>query len=105
AGIGNIYASEVLFLARIDPCRKVESLSDEEFKKLYQGILKALETAIQAGGSTRAHFVNIEGERGYYLDYAYVYGKEGYPCSGCKGKVKKITQAGRGTYYCPGCQK
>ena len=105
AGIGNIYASEVLFLAKIDPRRKAGTLSDKEFKKLYQGIKEALEVAIKAGGSTRAHFVNIEGERGYYLDYANVYGKEGYPCKGCKGKVVKITQAGRGTYFCPSCQK
>lgn len=105
AGIGNIYASESLFLAKIDPRRKVSTLSDEDFQKLYTGIKKALETAIKRGGSTRAHFVNIEGEKGYFLDYANVYSKEGQPCKGCKGKVVKITQAGRGTYLCPSCQK
>lgn len=106
AGIGNIYASESLFLAKIDPRRKVFSLSDAEFKKLHQGIRESLETAIKAGGSTRAHFVNVEGERGYYLDFANVYGKEGQLCRRrCGGKIEKIIQAGRGTYFCPNCQK
>lgn len=105
SGVGNIYASESLFLAKIDPRKKVSSLSDEEFQRLYNGIIESLETAIKAGGSTRAHFVNIDGERGYFLDYANVYGKEGQKCKGCPGKVVKIVQAGRGTYFCPGCQK
>lgn len=106
AGVGNIYASESLFLAKIDPRRKVNSLSDAEFKKLYQGIADSLKLAIEKGGSTRAHFVNVDGERGYFLDYANVYGKSGYSCkAGCKGKVQKIQQAGRGTYFCPSCQK
>jgi formamidopyrimidine-DNA glycosylase len=104
AGVGNIYAAESLFLARIDPRRKVATLSDEEFQKLFQGIREALETGIKHGGSTRAHFVNIEGERGYFLDYANVYGKEGQKCRGCPGKIVKITQTGRGTYFCPSCQ-
>lgn len=105
SGIGNIYASESLFLARIDPRRKVSTLSNEEFISLHQAIIESLETAIKAGGSTRAHFVNIEGERGYFLDFANVYGKVGQPCKGCLGKIEKITQAGRGTFLCPSCQK
>lgn len=106
SGVGNIYASESLFLAKIDPRRKVNSLSDDDFKQLFSGINKSLELAIEKGGSTRAHFVNIDGERGYFLDYANVYGKEGQSCkAGCGGKVEKITQAGRGTYWCPSCQK
>lgn len=105
SGVGNIYASESLFEAKIDPRRKVNSLSDLEFKKLYQGIKKSLETGIKHGGSTRAHFVNVEGEKGYFLDYANVYGKEGQKCHDCSGKVEKIKQAGRGTYWCPSCQK
>lgn len=105
SGVGNIYSSEILFLAKIDPRRKVSTLSDGDFQALYKTIIQALETGIKHGGSTRAHFVNIEGERGYFLDYANVYGKEGYPCKGCLGKVQKISQAGRGTYFCPSCQK
>lgn len=105
SGVGNIYASEALFLARIDPRRKVATLTDPEFQKLHHAIIESLETAIVAGGSTRAHFVNIEGERGYYLDYAKVYGKLGQKCQSCPGTIQKITQAGRGTYFCPSCQK
>lgn len=105
SGVGNIYSSESLFAAHIDPRRKVSTLSDLEFKKIFQGIKKSLETAIKYGGSTRAHFVNVEGERGYFLDYANVYGKEGEKCRGCSGKVEKIRQAGRGTYFCPACQR
>ncbi len=105
SGVGNIYASESLFLAKIDPRRKVSSLSDQDFKNLFSGIKKSLELAIEKGGSTRADFVNVDGERGYFLDYANVYGKEGYKCHCCSGKVEKITQAGRGTYWCPSCQK
>lgn len=105
SGIGNIYASESLFLAKIDPRRKVNSLSDNDFKQIFSGIRTSLKLALEKGGSTRAHFVNVDGERGYFLDYANVYGKAGYPCTGCKGKVEKITQAGRGTFFCPICQK
>ncbi|MBI4037201.1 bifunctional DNA-formamidopyrimidine glycosylase/DNA-(apurinic or apyrimidinic site) lyase [Candidatus Daviesbacteria bacterium] len=105
AGIGNIYANEVLFFARVDPRRKVTTLSDAEIKKIYQGIKESLTTAIKHGGSTRANFVNIEGEKGYFLDYANVYGKEGYKCNGCQGKIQKISLGGRGTYFCPACQK
>lgn len=105
SGIGNIYASESLFDAQIDPRKKVIDLSDAEFKKLYQGIKKSLETGIKHGGSTRAHFVNIDGEKGYFLDYASVYGRAGQPCKKCQGKIIKIQQAGRGTYFCPSCQK
>ncbi|RJP46282.1 MAG: hypothetical protein C4584_01845 [Armatimonadetes bacterium] len=105
AGVGNIYASESLFLARIDPRKKAGSLSDEEYQKLYEGIKKSLEEAIRYGGSTIAHFVDANGKKGYFLDYANVYGKEGQPCRGCEGKVVKINLGGRGTYYCPACQK
>lgn len=114
SGIGNIYASESLFLARMDPRRKIATLSDEEFERLYQGIIESLETSIKQGGSTRAHFVNIEGERGYYLDFANVYNREGQSCNrslrhkslkGCSGKIERIEQAGRSTFWCPSCQK
>lgn len=105
AGIGNIYASESLFLARIDPRRLVNTLSDEEFKKLHKGIRGSLEASLKAGGSTLANFVDSEGKKGYFLNFAYVYNREGLPCKGCSGKVVKITQAGRGTYFCPTCQK
>lgn len=105
SGVGNIYANEACFNAGIDPRTKVAALDDEHFKKLYQGIIKSLQDGIKHGGSTRAHFVDPEGRKGYFLDYAYVYGKEGQKCKKCGAVIKKITLGGRGTYLCPICQK
>ncbi|MDD5416326.1 MAG: bifunctional DNA-formamidopyrimidine glycosylase/DNA-(apurinic or apyrimidinic site) lyase [Candidatus Daviesbacteria bacterium] len=105
SGVGNIYSNEACFNAKIDPRKKVGDMKDREFKALHDGIIKALKDGIAHGGSTRAHFVDPEGHKGYFLDYAKVYGKGGYLCQGCKGKVKKITLGGRGTYFCPKCQK
>ncbi|QQG43023.1 MAG: bifunctional DNA-formamidopyrimidine glycosylase/DNA-(apurinic or apyrimidinic site) lyase [Candidatus Daviesbacteria bacterium] len=105
SGVGNIYASEACFEAKLDPRKKVKDLTEEEFKSLHQGIITALQNGIKHGGSSRAHFVDPEGKRGYYLDFAKVYMKEGRKCPRCGGVVTKITQAGRGTYFCPKCQK
>ncbi len=105
SGVGNIYANEACFDAKINPKVKVKDLSDEQFKKLHQGIVKSLTEGIKHGGSTRAHFVDAEGRKGYFLDYAFVYGKDKKPCKKCGTKIEKITLGGRGTYYCPNCQK
>lgn len=104
AGIGNIYASEACFNAKVNPERTVLELSDSEFQSLHNGLIKALETGIKYGGSSRTHFVNAEGEKGLFLDYAYVYGKEGEACKICSTSIKRITQGGRSTFYCPHCQ-
>lgn len=105
AGVGNIYANEACFKAGVDPTTKVAALDDENFQKLYQGIIKSLQDGIKHGGSTRAHFVDPNGRKGYFLDYAHVYGKEGQKCRKCGAVIKKITLGGRGTYFCPICQK
>ncbi len=105
SGIGNIYANEACFDAKIDPRTKVSDLSDEQFRKLHKGIIKALKDGIKYGGASRAHFVNSEGEKGYFLDYAYCYGRDGQPCKKCKTTIKKIQLGGRGTYFCPHCQR
>lgn len=105
AGVGNIYANEACFNAKIDPRTKVVELSDEQFKKLHNGVVKSLSDGIKHGGSTRAHFVDSEGHKGYFLDYAFVYGKDKHACKVCKTEIKKIQLGGRGTYYCPKCQK
>lgn len=105
SGVGNIYANEACFLAKLDPRTKVGDLSDEQFKALHDGIIKALKAGIKYGGSTRVHFVDPEGHKGYFLDYAYVYWRDKHPCKVCGTEIKKITLGGRGTYFCPHCQK
>lgn len=105
SGVGNIYASEACFDAKLDPKVKVSYLSDSQFKRLYLGIVKCLQDGIKYGGSSKTHFVNEEGEKGYFLDYAFVYWREGKSCKRCGSKIKKVQLNGRGTYYCPRCQK
>lgn len=105
SGVGNIYSNEACFNAGIDPRTKVNQLTDKDMKSLHRGVLKALRDGIKYGGSTRAHFVDPEGHKGYFLDYAYVYWKDKKPCKVCGSEIKKITLGGRGTYLCPKCQK
>lgn len=105
SGVGNIYANEACFDAKIDPRTKVSSLTEEQFKRLHKGVIKSLQDGIKYGGASRAHFVDAEGHRGYFLDYAYVYGRDKHPCRICKTEIRKIQLGGRGTYLCPYCQK
>ncbi|OGE28083.1 DNA-formamidopyrimidine glycosylase [Candidatus Daviesbacteria bacterium RIFCSPHIGHO2_01_FULL_40_11] len=105
SGVGNIYANEACFDARLDPRTKVGSLTDEQFTRLHHGIVKSLQDGIKHGGSTRAHFVDAEGHKGYFLDYAFVYWRDKHACKVCGTEIKKVTLGGRGTYLCPKCQK
>ncbi len=105
AGVGNIYASEALFIAKIDPRRIVSTLSDNDFQKLHAGIIESLQKSIEEGGSSRTHYVNVEGKRGSYLDFAFVYNRKDGICRICRSRIKKITLGGRGTFYCELCQK
>lgn len=105
SGIGNIYASECCFNAKIDPRKKVKDLTDSEFRSLHRGIQKALQDGIKHGGSSMTHFFNEEGKRGYFLDYAFVYWREGEKCRVCGQIIQKTQLAGRGTYFCLKCQK
>jgi formamidopyrimidine-DNA glycosylase len=105
SGIGNIYASEACFNAGVNPQRKVSSLTDQEIKKIHLGIIKALNDGVRLGGSTRTHFVDAEGKKGLFLDYAKVYNRDKKPCLVCGVEIKKIKLGGRGTFYCPNCQK
>ncbi len=105
AGVGNIYASEACFNAKLDPRRKVSSLSDKEWQSLHKGLIKALEDGIKHGGSSRVHFVNTDGEPGFFLDYANVYRRDGQKCKVCGTTIEKTQLAGRGTFFCPKCQK
>jgi formamidopyrimidine-DNA glycosylase len=107
-GIGNIYASEALFLAGIDPRRAAKTLKTGEIRKLASAIRKTLQQAIKAGGSSLRDYVQADGEPGYFQHRWAVYGKEGEKCRGCTcktGRVQRITQGGRSTFYCPAKQK
>ena len=105
SGIGNLYAAEVLFRAKIDPERCAQGLSDKEKEKLFQVINKVLQEAIHYGGSSVDDYVRVSGERGGYARYHKVYGREGKPCFICKTLIKRTALGGRGTYFCPKCQR
>ncbi len=104
AGIGNIYADESLFDARISPLRQVKEIKLSEWKKIVTSVKKVLELAIKHGGTTDSDFVNAYGEKGGMQDYLKVYRKNGTDCPKCDGKIIRITIGGRGTHYCPVCQ-
>jgi formamidopyrimidine-DNA glycosylase len=105
AGVGNIYANDALFLAQIHPARKANSLTDKEVKKLLESIEKVLKKGIEKGGASERSYVTPDGSEGSYQDVSLIYGKEGKPCVFCGTKIEKIQLGGRGTYYCPKCQK
>ena len=106
AGIGNIYTDEILFEAGILPGRKINSLKNEEVKKLYQAIRKILRKAIKYRGTTFNDYVDANGKSGGFLRLLKVYGREKEKCFRCKkGVIQKTKIAGRGTRYCDRCQK
>ena len=106
AGLGNIYADEALFFAKIDPRRFAGDLTAEEAKVLLDGARVVMERSIASGGSTMATYVKPDGTTGNYLDnFAQVFGKQGQECPRCGGEIQKIRVAGRGTHFCPRCQK
>ncbi|MGE0632352.1 MAG: bifunctional DNA-formamidopyrimidine glycosylase/DNA-(apurinic or apyrimidinic site) lyase, partial [Pseudobdellovibrionaceae bacterium] len=104
-GVGNIYASEALFLAKISPKRKAHLLKINELEKLVAAIQEVLRKAIAAGGSTISDFKNAEGESGYFQTEFQVYERDKDKCRVCGGPILKTTQAGRSTYWCKTCQK
>lgn len=104
AGIGNIYADESLWGAKIHPNTLVKNLSDEQIKTLYEELVFVLKLAIEKGGSTDKNYVSAEGKRGSYLSFARVFRKQGQPCERCGTMIEKIRVAGRGTHFCPHCQ-
>lgn len=104
AGVGNIYADESLWGARISPKRKVADITSEEFATLYTELRAVMNLAIEKGGSTDKNYVNAEGKRGSYMDFARVFRREGLPCPRCGTTIEKIKWAGRGTHFCPQCQ-
>ena len=106
AGIGNIYADEALYYARISPLRKAGSLNKVEIKRILEGARTAMSKSLEVGGSSLKNYVRTDGSRGGYLDlFAAMYGRDGEKCKRCGNIITKIRVAGRGTHYCKGCQK
>lgn len=105
AGLGNIYVDEVCWLAGVKPTRRVGAVTVAEQKKLFLGIPKILRAAIKHRGTTFRNFLDSNGRKGNYTDFLNVYGRGGEKCRRCQGIIKKIRAAGRGTHFCPGCQK
>jgi formamidopyrimidine-DNA glycosylase len=104
-GVGNIYASESLFRAGIDPRKASRKLSVEQAKRLAPAIKRTLLAAIRAGGSSLRDFVGSDGASGYFQQRHWVYDRAGLPCRRCRTPIRKIVQGQRASYYCPTCQK
>ncbi len=102
-GVGNIYASETLFRARIRPRRRAQSLSREEAARLVKEVRAVLSHAIKVGGTTLRDYVGADGEPGYFRQKLYVYERK--ECRVCGTAIRQLTQQGRSSYYCPTCQK
>ncbi len=104
AGIGNIYADEILYKVGFHPEMITRDLTGLDFEDLHKGIVDILELGVQYRGTTFRNYVDGEGKHGQFQDFLNVYGRKGEPCFRCGAEIRKIKVAGRGTYYCPGCQ-
>jgi len=105
SGVGNIYVDEALFYAGILPTRAVKDISKTEWQKIVKSIKKALELGLKYGGSSEDTYVDAFGNPGTMNDHTKVYRKKGQPCGKCGTKVERIVLGGRGTHFCPKCQK
>ena len=113
AGLGNIYVCEALYRARLSPKRMASTIAsktgapNERAERLVEGIKAVLQDAIKAGGSSLRDHKRTDGELGMFQHHFRVYDREGEKCPtpGCRGKIKRIVQNGRSTFYCPSCQK
>ncbi|MDR7095141.1 bifunctional DNA-formamidopyrimidine glycosylase/DNA-(apurinic or apyrimidinic site) lyase [Hydrogenophaga laconesensis] len=104
-GVGNIYASEALFMSGIHPALRADRLSRPRAQRLHSAIVSVLQRAVALGGSTLRDFTSAEGQSGYFQLDAMVYGREGQPCRLCGGPIRAIRQGQRSTFFCPACQK
>ena len=103
-GLGNIYADEVLFQAKIHPLNPANRLTDDEEIRLHESIIQIMDNATRNGGTTIRTYQNAFGDAGTYQNHLKVYGKDGTACPNCGTEIEKIKVAGRGTHYCPVCQ-
>ncbi len=104
-GVGNIYASEALFRAGIDPRAAVGRLSLARFQRLLAAVVETLDDAILQGGTTLRDFIDVEGHSGAFAVRLLVYGRKGQPCKSCGQPIRQLTQANRSTYFCGHCQR
>jgi len=105
AGIGNIYADEALFEAGVHPMKRVRYLTRKEKRRIFEAIPRVLEKGIHYGGTTLRDFVDSDGNKGSHQEFLNVYGRQGENCRRCGNLIRKTAVGGRGTHYCPGCQK
>ena len=105
AGIGNIYADESAFLSGVLPMRKIKTLKEKEITDLHKNIITVLKLSISKKGTSSRNYVRSNGEKGGFVPYLMVYGRNNETCKRCDGVIKKIKHAGRGTHYCSVCQK
>lgn len=104
-GVGNIYANDALYLARINPKRNAKELTEKEVRQLYEAVKKVINLGIKYGGASVDKYVDAAGLGGKYQEHFLVYRREGEKCTRDGKAIEKIRIGGRGTYYCPGCQK
>lgn len=104
AGVGNIYASEALWRAKLRPTKRAHRLTLAAAKRLAKAIDEVLHHALHNGGTTLSDFVAADGAEGDNADYLWVYGRAGEPCLRCKTMIRRAVHQGRATYYCPTCQ-
>jgi len=104
-GLGNIYVDEVLFYSQVHPERIASSINEKQCEEIHRNIIKVLNDAIEVGGSSIRSYLNSLGDIGLFQLQIAVYGKEGEPCPRCQDEIAKIKVGGRGTHFCPSCQK
>jgi formamidopyrimidine-DNA glycosylase len=104
AGVGNIYADEALYQARVNPLRVISTLTDKEMRSLYKAVRSRLAAGIRAGGSSVSDYVQADGEEGKMQNQLKVYSRRGKPCENCGRPLSYTKVAGRGTVYCEHCQ-
>ena len=104
-GIGNIYANETLFAAKVSPLRPASELTLDECRRLAAAAKKILLRAIDAGGTTISDFLNVDGSEGKFVRELKIYGRSGQPCPVCGCGIEVFRQGGRSSFYCPKCQK
>ena len=103
-GIGNIYASEALYLAGIHPRRAAGRISPARWQLLVTMVRRVLRASIRMGGTTLRDYLNVDGDPGRYRRRLQVYGRQDEPCRRCRRPIRRLVQSGRSTFYCPGCQ-